>query len=853
MASFIQHAFALTAWTQTDWSGGIGASTVNQYSAASNATTSTANQVTLNQGPQLLTNTGFDTDLNGWNAGATPDSIGGLAAWYKADSITGVPNASALSAWSDSSGNNHNLSQGTGANQPLYESTGLNGEPTVRFNGSTNYMTGSMSGFTNAATVFTVQTVKTAVCGGSFEFGVNSGVNSGISLLPWCPGTMYARSSGIGATDLTWSYTAPTTNLITQEINGGSAKTFQAWQDSTLKGTGTTASSFSGTINTATIGALSPGQYMTNIDLSELIAYNTALTTSQRQSVEAYLQNKWGLTSPYQTITRDTGTKHAGTASTKIVASSGNVDFTQSVNVGDANNYELQAYVYTNGSAVSASNAQLYYNGAPVTTTYTSAGGGWYLLSAEVVGANASRAFGVQVVSGQTVYLDDASLTHFSTSGSLTSNIFDTGVASNYGTLSYSATVPANTTAAVMVRAGNQADLSDAPAFTSCSATSSGSAITSACAPNKSRYVQYQIQFTSDGSAAPTFTSISIPYSPSDTTPPPTNASNLAMYRSNGGASIASNGWTNGSPYFTWTAGADDAGGSGILGYCLYLGQDSTGNPITTKGDLGTSPVNTNNACPFAVSGASLDTALSGYIGTALTSSTSPYYLNIKAIDSADNIYNGSPAQFQFRYDNTQPANPSFITAPSEFVSSDQVTLTWPTAGADAASDNTSGVAGLQYRIGSGGTWYGTNHTGSQDAGDLLINNGSYTTQSSPDFANLQQGNNIVYFRTWDNAGNTSQAYVTTVIKINSTAPSSPQNLTATPATNTTNSFGFTWLAPATFTGSASNITYCYSVNSLPTSSNCTYTAGGQTSLDAGAYATEPGDNTLYLAAKDEA
>ncbi|HEY5442727.1 MAG TPA: fibronectin type III domain-containing protein, partial [Candidatus Saccharimonadales bacterium] len=363
----------------------------------------------------------------------------------------------------------------------------------------------------------------------------------------------------------------------------------------------------------------------------------------------------------------------------------------------------------------------------------------------------------------------------------------------------------------------------------------------------------YQLQFTSDGSATPTFTSVSIPYSPSDTTPPPTNASGLAMFRSNGGASVASNGWTNSNPYFTWTAAADDGGGSGILGYCLYLGQDPTGNPITTKGDLGTSPVNTNGACQFAVSGNNIDTALSGYIGTALTSSTSPYYLNIKAIDNADNVYNGSSAQVQFRYDNTAPTNPSFITAPSEFVSSDQVTLTWPTSGGDAADDDSSGVAGLQYRIGSGGTWYGANHSGSQDGSDLLTNNGSYTTVSSPDFANLQQGNNIIYFRTWDNAGNSSPAYVTTVIKINSTAPSSPQNLTATPSTNTTNSFAFSWLAPSTFTGSASNITYCYTVNVLPTSSNCTFTTAGQTGLDAGAYATEPGDNTLYLVAKDEA
>ncbi len=333
-----------------------------------------------------------------------------------------------------------------------------------------------------------------------------------------------------------------------------------------------------------------------------------------------------------------------------------------------------------------------------------------------------------------------------------------------------------------------------------------------------------------------------------------TNASNILMYKGNGGASIASNNWINVYPYATWTAGADNVGGSGIKGYCLYLGQDPTGNPMTTKGDLGTSPLATDGTCQFAVSGTSIDLSTSGYIGTALMTSDAPYYLNVVAIDNSDNVYNpSSPAQFEFRYDNTAPTNPTFVTAPSEFVSSKAVNLTWNTTGTNAAIDTDSGVAGLQYRIGSSGTWYGDSHTGSQDITDLLSNDGSYTTQSTPDFANLNEGNNIVYFRTWDNAGNVSPAYVTTVIKLNTSSPSSPQNLTATPSTNTTNSFAFSWLAPATYQGSASNMTYCYSVNVLPTSTNCTYTNPGVTSLDAGAYATEPGDNTMYVVAKDEA
>ena len=246
-------------------------------------------------------------------------------------------------------------------------------------------------------------------------------------------------------------------------------------------------------------------------------------------------------------------------------------------------------------------------------------------------------------------------------------------------------------------------------------------------------------------------------------------------------------------------------------------------------------------------------TPASRLFSTSLTSSTSPYYLNVDAITGADVIWTGSPTQFEFYFDNTPPTNPTFISAPSEFVSNDDVTLTWPTTGSDAASDSTSGIAGLQYKIGLNGTWYGANHNGTQSCSDLLPNNGSYTMNATYDYPKLVQGNNIVYFRTYNNACDISTANITTVVKINSTAPSSPQNLIASPLTNTTNSFSFSWIAPATYQGSASNITYCYTVNTLPTSTNCTFTSAGTTSLPAGAYATQPGDNTFYLVAKDEA
>jgi len=358
-----------------------------------------------------------------------------------------------------------------------------------------------------------------------------------------------------------------------------------------------------------------------------------------------------------------------------------------------------------------------------------------------------------------------------------------------------------------------------------------------------SRFIELKLTLNSaDSSVSPTVNSFSLSYM-NDSQTPVQNASSIAVKRSQDGASIQNEGWINTqTPYVTWQPGEDDINGSGLLGYCMYLGQDATADLTQTGGILGDSPIETGGACQYAVDTASLDLAQPGVLSQVLEDNGQPYHLLIKAIDNAGNVYGGVAEQFSFNFDSTPPSNPAFISAPSQFVATKNVILTWPTSGDQAPADSGSGVAGLQYKIGSGGTW-----------SDTLANSGSYQTSPEVDYPLLGEGNNLVYFRTVDNAGNISTSNVTAVIRINTSSPTQPQNLAVTPETNTANSFGFSWQAPSTFVGSAAGVTYCYTVNTLPTANTCHYTEPGQTSLDADAFATQPGDNTMYVVAKDEA
>lgn len=362
--------------------------------------------------------------------------------------------------------------------------------------------------------------------------------------------------------------------------------------------------------------------------------------------------------------------------------------------------------------------------------------------------------------------------------------------------------------------------------------------------------LKWQAILYGDGDQRVTLNSITAE-STSDVDSPSANASNLLAFKNNGGDSIAIGAWTNsGSPYFTWDAGVDS--GAGIAGYCIYVGQDSGADPVTTAGLLGASPVETGGNCQFMVNSNQLDLSTSGYLQTALTTSNDPYYVSIKAIDKAGNISPNS-AQFNFRFDNTPPTNPAYITAPSGFITSKDFTMTWPNSGGNGPSDGNSGLAGLQYRIGNT-TWYGDAHSGSGNIDDLLTNDGTYTTQDPIDFNNLIDGINTIYFRTWDQAGNVSNTYTTATVRINTAgAPTEPQNVNVNPTTNTNNLFAFSWDAPASYAGDENTLTYCYTVNTLPSPNTCSFTTAGITSLGAGPYATQPGSNTFYVVARDEA
>ncbi len=582
-----------------------------------------------------------------------------------------------------------------------------------------------------------------------------------------------------------------------------------------------------------------------------------------------------------------------------IVGSISDAKIYQSINVGDTSTYDLSAYVYDNttgnvGGTVSSSVASLYGNGATVATTYTSVGSGWWKLTGTVTGVASSVQYGVLVKAGKTVVVDDFTLSKTGTYSVYTTSAYTNAQVNTWDTFC-EGTLVGSTCTTDATYSGNSAikyqlctddgatcqsgsswkywtGSAWAAATDTTTTVNTASQLTQAAMqalPITTHKISVKAIFSFGGSDSPTMPHISIGFT-TDTTAPTTNASALAMTRSNGGTTVASNGWTNNlSPYFSWTAGADNAGGSGLKGYCLYLGTDSAGDPATAKGLLGTSPVSTaGTTCQFIVSATSIDFATASYKGgTWLTTSSSPYYVNIKAIDNSGNIFTGSSTQFQFRFDNTTPTNVAYISpASGNFSNVVDMNFAWPTSGSNASSDSNAGLLGWQYQINStSGTWLGTTTDSTLGVNYIPTSASSYTLTQAQDGSSIVSGTNVIYFRTVDTAGNvSSDATIRTgSISYGGAAPSfgGSDSVTVTPATSTTNSFALSWPA-ATPTSGKTVAHYYYMVNVSPPSTLATLQGTATTYIDNGTNLSvaasalanvTKGTNTVYVVAIDNA
>lgn len=539
---------------------------------------------------------------------------------------------------------------------------------------------------------------------------------------------------------------------------------------------------------------------------AELALYNNYLYTMRGQNVSPnpfyrydIAGTTWGTMSPLGIDVYNDG----------FLANGGNGSFYASKGENTQDFYEYRV----------ADDTWTQLDNAPLRMSVGASGEGNGTNKVFVLAGNASTTHSYR--EGIYTYVMDTDSSGFVESGLYQSQTHDLSNVYKWASLAVVYTQPSNTDLSITTRSSD-----DGSTWTSWTAVSAekqvGTTYNYKINSPAARYLQVAFALTSsDGVASPTVDSYTINYY-SDTTAPsnPETVGFSAYSDSSPGDVLVSGTWYNHStPYFDWpeaeaTNGASDSSaGSGVAGYYVYFGPESDADP-ESDGVLQS------------------DTE---YTASGLTNG-STYYLRIKAVDDAGNVAVTTWEPFVYKYDSDVPTMPANLNAdPSGYSSVDSFDFSWDTATASGAP-----VTSYCYKTGA---------TSGDYASDRCISATSVSAVPS-----YRVGANTFSVRTLDAAGNYSPyATVQYYFVDSANAPAPPTNVTVTPSSNTTNSFAFSWNAPATgtFYGSASNLSYYYSINALPTAQSTTATSLKE--LNAGAYATLPGENVFYIATKDEA
>lgn len=396
------------------------------------------------------------------------------------------------------------------------------------------------------------------------------------------------------------------------------------------------------------------------------------------------------------------------------------------------------------------------------------------------------------------------------------SQIFTTPGIFDYAGITAQVDIPAGTSVEFFTRTSDDANSWNDWSRTNNTKYYSGQ-LTTMVTSTPHKYTQIKVVMESqDNLYTPTVSSYALNYYYD--VDPPTNPSVINVYKTTAETTELTSGvwYNNATPVFEWPdpgqpGGATDGPlGSNLAGYWVYLGTDSTASPRT--------------AGQFVTD--------SKYIPNLQTSGT--YYLRIQAQDVTGNVDGNIYAPFVYKFDKDPPTAPSFITVtPGGYTTTNNFTFDWP-----AAYDGHSGISGYCYHTGATSGPFATETC--QTGRNLSDVSAAYLT-----------GTNVLYLRTLDNAGNYSSSYTTVSFYFSTDPPSPPTNLRAIPPSSPQNLFAFAWDLPSLYSGDPNQLTYCYSINELPSAINTTCT--NDRFISAFKAATQQGTNILYMVTKDEA
>ena len=236
---------------------------------------------------------------------ANPRSIPSCAMWLDGSDPAGTgvapANNSAISTWVDKSGNGCNAT--ASSSNPTFLSNQYNGYGLINFSGGVYFSNATFNYNLPNRTLFIVCSSTVAGYTGFLSFNNTAGTDySASNTMNYAsPGTnslqiAAALSAAGGGFNVFFGTGSTTQFAIYGDTFSGTTESY--FMNGSNMGSTTTSTTF-GASTSIYIGARQlggfTGTYSITGTISELIIYNYAITSSQRQQVEGYLAWKWGL------------------------------------------------------------------------------------------------------------------------------------------------------------------------------------------------------------------------------------------------------------------------------------------------------------------------------------------------------------------------------------------------------------------------------------------------------------------------------------------------------------------------------------------------------------------------------
>ena len=240
-------------------------------------------------------------------AAFSPANVSGLKVWLDAgvglfDATTGgnavTTDGTSVARWEDQSGNGNHVTQATSGQRPELKTNIQNGRDVIRFvaansdflRASSTVITG-----TTARTVFIVVKSTTTDGNGIVGFGGGSGTGTSFDITPEIRVRMVGRQDfnlAMGTTAFRILTVGAPASALFPDIYGyldGVAMTGTPTSPTAAVNTATTVGFTVGRAAQSGLGHVSG-------DFCEVLAYDENLSTANRESVERYLADKWGIT-----------------------------------------------------------------------------------------------------------------------------------------------------------------------------------------------------------------------------------------------------------------------------------------------------------------------------------------------------------------------------------------------------------------------------------------------------------------------------------------------------------------------------------------------------------------------------